>query len=373
MGSYGDKIHLNGSVAMPIFFILSGFSLSVIYGENLNKTNFYRNRFARIYPVYLLTMIFALPLKFTDFGGPKEYQAKDTITWMISIITNLLLINMWILTAAPINGPSWFVSVLWFQYIIFPFTIKCYKSSHNKIISIIPHVILTMMSSTFLFMKFGFVLATMNIISPSFFMFHAGVLSGLWCHETTIELQDNENKERIMKQWATYTDMSTFLLFLWVSLSTIIQLFGISYSSNFIIQIYGTPFMLLTIISSTLDGGTSKFATLCNTKQLQFLGKISMSLYLVHYPLIQYFCLILEYVAPHTLELTDYDNPLLEGGSMPWWGVFIMVPLSLVVAFVLERFVESPCRKFLRCERKRDENVNMNTPLLDGDAVNYTA
>ena len=358
---------------MPIFFILSGFSLSVIYGENIHKITFYRNRFARIYPVYFLTMMFVLPLKFTDFGGPKNYEDNDIITWIASIITNLLLVNMWILIA-PINGPSWFISVLWFQYLIFPFTIKYYKTTHHKLLSIIAHVILTMTVSTFLFMKFNFILSTMNIISPSFFMFHAGVLSGLWCHERTVTLQGSENKEIVMERWAKCTDLSTFLLFLWVSISTILQIFGISINANFVIQIYGTPFMTLTIISLTLDEGTSKFAALCNTKQLQFLGKISMSWYLVHYSLIQYFCWILKCIAPNTLELTDYDTRLLKGGSMPWWGVFIMVPLSLVVAFVVERFVESPCRKFLRCERKRSRDVDLNiTPLLDGNTVNYNA
>ena len=43
LGSYGDKIRLNGSVAITIFFILSGFALSAIHGKSdensINKTN----------------------------------------------------------------------------------------------------------------------------------------------------------------------------------------------------------------------------------------------------------------------------------------------------------------------------------------------
>ena len=373
---------LNGSVAMPIFFILSGFSLSVIYGsqneEDFNKKNFYRNRFARIYPTYFLTLLLALPLKFTDFGGPEKYLDSNTTKWIITIITNILLIDVWFLTI-PINGPSWFVSILWFQYMIFPCTIKCYRHIKRRILCMIfPHVIGTMVLSTILYILVNFPAATMNIISPGFFMFHTGILCGLWCKEKTIEIYQNNDtdvRNKFQMKWAIYADISTSILFLWSSISTLLQaIFRIKYKANFFIQIYGIPLMIIMIISLTLDGGKSRMSKICRHDKMQFLGRISMSLYLIHYPLIQYFCVILQCVAPNLLELTEYENKLMVGGTMPFWGIFIMVPISLLAAYVLERFIETPCRNFLR-SNKRPNDVHGNkenlttqvTPLMDSD------
>merc|ERR1719491_2583259 len=63
-------IHLNGSVAMTVFFLLSGFSLGAVHGpkENMDKLKFYRKRFLRTYPVHFITTFACLGLIFTDFG-----------------------------------------------------------------------------------------------------------------------------------------------------------------------------------------------------------------------------------------------------------------------------------------------------------------
>ena len=138
LGSYGDIIMLNGSVAMPIFFILSGFSLSVTYGshnlEDFDKNNFYRNRFARIFPVYIATSILALPLLFTDFGL-KSFKDSNGITWVLTALTNILLVNMWILpllTSFSIRAPSWFASVLW-DYLVLSFSVEHFNHADNNI------------------------------------------------------------------------------------------------------------------------------------------------------------------------------------------------------------------------------------------------
>jgi len=368
-GSYGNIINLYASVAMPIFFILSGFSLSIFYGSKINnnndfKKNFYRNRFARIYPMYILTLIVMLPLKFTDFGGPKIFVDGSVAQWISQIITNILLVNRWLWPlklSYPINGPSWFVSVLWFQYMIFPYSIKCYRSINRKILSIAHHIILTVFISTFLMRKMNFVAATMTIISPGFLMFHTGMLCGFWCEDKIIEIKGKQNdsnfSHRFQMKWAKYADISSILLFSWVFVSTILKgAFEINYKANFVIQIYGTPLMIVMIISLTLDGGKSRIGKLCRLDVFQFLGKISMSLYLIHFPIMQYFCLILRYAAPNLLTLTDHRPMVMPNGTMPWWGVFIMVPISVLAAYLLEHYVETPCRKFIKIQRKINED-----------------
>ena len=71
LSSYPVQVNLMGSLLMPFFFLMSGFSLAVTYGRRdyegwclpwkqphdgkvFNSGYFYRKRFARIGPVYYL-------------------------------------------------------------------------------------------------------------------------------------------------------------------------------------------------------------------------------------------------------------------------------------------------------------------------------
>ena len=271
---------------------------------------------------------------------------------------------MWILplpTSFSINGPAWFVSVLWFQYMIFPYSIEYFKHAENKIFYMVIHVILTAFLSTAIFFTtLNFRLATMNLISPGFLMFHTGILCGCWCEEKTAEMKQSRSlSNKNQMKWSVYADISTSLLFSWTFLSTILQACcGIRYKASFIIQIYGTPLMIMMIISLALDGGRSRIAKICRLDALQFLGKISMSLYFVHYLLIQYFCFILQFISPKLLHLSNHKLKWIRFGSMPWWGVFITVPVSILIGYLLEQFVETPCRNLLRTKKRPHQGYN---------------
>ncbi|WP_459865629.1 hypothetical protein [Endothiovibrio diazotrophicus] len=68
-----------------------------------------------------------------------------------------------------------------------------------------------------------------------------------------------------------------------------------------------------------------------------FFGRISLALYLVHEPIIQY----VTWVARPD-QAWSFDLP------MPLWGIVVVLPVSLVLATLLERTVETPARNFLR-------------------------
>ena len=72
-----------------------------------------------------------------------------------------------------------------------------------------------------------------------------------------------------------------------------------------------------------------------------FLGKISLALYLIHEPIIQYVAWVARPAKAWSLNM-----------PMPPWGIAIVLPVSLVLATLLERTVETPARIFTR-ERLR--------------------
>lgn len=102
----------HGWLGVPFFFILSGFILAHVYaGKGLTPRSsrpFFAARFARIYPVYLLSLLLMAP-----FGPPMDWS-RD---WQ-----QFLMVQSW-----PVDGdarqwnlPAWSLSVEASFYLAFP-------------------------------------------------------------------------------------------------------------------------------------------------------------------------------------------------------------------------------------------------------------
>jgi len=103
-----------GYVGVSFFFILSGFVLTWSHREDTGYTLFYRNRFARIWPLHAVTMILAIwvpPLPTSTESG-----------WL-AVPFVLTLSHSWI-PASPFltafDGVSWSLSCEAFFYLAFP-------------------------------------------------------------------------------------------------------------------------------------------------------------------------------------------------------------------------------------------------------------
>jgi peptidoglycan/LPS O-acetylase OafA/YrhL len=108
------------STLVSFFYVLSGFILVIAYSNggkqhHIPRKKFYLNRFARIYPVYLLALIMYLLL-------PVQARIPDEPATAGQIITSSLLIHAWIPRFAMcLNFPGWSLSVELFFYLLFPF------------------------------------------------------------------------------------------------------------------------------------------------------------------------------------------------------------------------------------------------------------
>jgi peptidoglycan/LPS O-acetylase OafA/YrhL len=111
-----------GCVSVSFFFLLSGYILSMVYlraGQALRVGTFYRARFARVYPLYFLTLVADTPnLLWPRIAkyGLKSALMKTTVTFL----GNAFLIQAWLVVLRGINNPNWSLSVEAFFYLIFP-------------------------------------------------------------------------------------------------------------------------------------------------------------------------------------------------------------------------------------------------------------
>ncbi|HEX8439121.1 acyltransferase [Archangium sp.] len=108
-----------GYVAVGLFFMLSGFVLTYTHGgpAPVSRTSFYAARFARIYPVYALSLLLALPFALRthlEHGGVGPFLAEGLAAFSLVQSWHPSFAMAW-------NPPGWSLSVEAFFYASFPF------------------------------------------------------------------------------------------------------------------------------------------------------------------------------------------------------------------------------------------------------------
>ncbi len=118
----------NGYLAVGLFFLLSGFILAYTYDGQIegssNRLRFWEARFARIYPVYLLSLVlsywFATELTLgTRFAVIGMVQAWNPL--------NPDMAGAW-------NYPAWTLSAEAFFYLCFPFVVPWLSRRSNRVL-----------------------------------------------------------------------------------------------------------------------------------------------------------------------------------------------------------------------------------------------
>lgn len=102
-----------GYTGVTFFFLLSGFVLTWTARSADTARAFYRRRFARVYPLYLVTTIVALPICIW-VGWAHSWQAAIAV---------LFLVQAWVVNtniSFSFNAPSWSLSCEAFFYATFP-------------------------------------------------------------------------------------------------------------------------------------------------------------------------------------------------------------------------------------------------------------
>jgi peptidoglycan/LPS O-acetylase OafA/YrhL len=115
----------NGYLGVEVFFVLSGFIISYNYADRLRGggtryRDFLINRFARLYPVHLVTLLAVGVLVVAASVAHVSLNSAANYT-PVSFVGNLLMLQAWpgILAWDP---PAWSISAEALAYVTFPLT-----------------------------------------------------------------------------------------------------------------------------------------------------------------------------------------------------------------------------------------------------------
>ena len=319
----------NGYDAVSFFFILSGFVLSYTYGENTGTKTFavgpwvfWRARFARIYPAYLLGLAIALPSFLYSLTVAKMISLPDFLTGFI--LVPALCQAWWPASATAWNVPAWSLSVEAFFYLSFPFFIRrLAKTGPLKFFTgaLVTVIVVSLLRNWLATspeiawtpaFRHNFVAYFPLLFLPHFIFGMA--LSRCFSHSHTI-LSLCLNRLAIPSAlvlvvlFCARSKMPAWL----VSDAFLVPLFGV--------VIFGTAH------------ATGRVASILSWNPLVQLGEASYALYILHVPLAFWF----RWAA-------------LRAGFQPfdhWLGVATFAALSVVISYAVFIWVERPGRRLI--------------------------
>ncbi|EFM17927.1 MULTISPECIES: acyltransferase [unclassified Pantoea] len=305
----------NGYLSVDLFFVLSGFIMSYVYKVKFSSTiniktylTYLNGRFARVYPLYAFMIILTTFFYFKNkipLPNTTEYIILFSFLQSIMDVTNNLIPH------------AWSISVEFIAYLTFPFAIFLLSKKHG----IISLVVITASAFT------GLYLAS---------------LKGYWGPLDVVG-----GKFAIVRCLSDYVlgIVSLFVFqmvkekFKWITLE-IALIFSIALAFT-TLNFRGYDLLVVvffTIMIPLLSASQGIIYKLMSLSPIVYLGEISYSIYLIHYPL----CRRLSFIPAwfhNKLPFIDFN--------------YIALIITISISILTYHFIEVPFRKFIRGSPKR--------------------
>jgi len=266
--SFDQHIFQEGFVGVSFFFVLSGFIISYSYKKrllekNISKHQFWIARLARIYPLHLATLFFAVLLHLEIW--------QNTWRGICHFIPNLFLLQAFIPEQSfyySFNSPSWSLCCEMLFYALFPVFIQWFSSIRKllAVLFVLMTIILTGMAYT---PQDQTLVNTIWYVNPFFRLcdFFIGML--------LLEFYERYRHIHLSYKKASLFEILASVIFLVFYLSA--NSFSIVYRAS---SYYWIPVSLVVFVFALQRGCISK---LLSNKYLVYLGKISFGVYMFHF------------------------------------------------------------------------------------------
>jgi len=303
-----------GFLGVTFFFVLSGFVLTWAGSADRGALVSYRNRFARIYPLHLLTLLIAIALPLSLVDTPTTF------------VQNLVLLQAWTPDGAhSFNWVSWSISVEVFFYALFPIAVVVLRRfSTRSLATLLPTIWIVQLLGSFAIdavLPGRHHFLTYDFPPYRFAEFLIGITLALLF----------QRGYRPTRQLGTIAAATAAAGLAFAVVADLAHFVAFSYFSSAAI-----PAVVVGIwvaVSREHAGHTG----LLSRKWLRKLGDWSFALYLVH-------TIPLRIIG----DLAGND----QTGYLPWWSALPILALCVGLSAIVHERIEQPLEKLLRSSRK---------------------
>lgn len=315
------QVFPEGYIGVSFFFILSGFILAYTYQQKIMERHtspkaFLIARFARIYPMHIVTLLLAFPL------GYKFIASGEMTHWPARLGANLLLIQSFFndpLTYYSFNGVSWSISDEMFFYAMFPVIMLGFAYTGKKLWLILL-VLACVAVPVFVYYNTNPFNEYLFYINPVFRLVDFGL--GILIYNLFKKVSDKQ----VSFLQANVMEIGSMVLL------TVFFHFHSEVPQNYRFACYYWLPMCVLIFAFAFQKGI--VSRIISYPFFIILGEISFSFYLLHQILIRYFFSVNKRI-PTPVE-KDY---LI---------FFIILVVALLVSYVAHRFIEMPANVYLK-------------------------
>jgi len=312
--------------------VISGFVMLHVYGERFGGEfswsragRFYLLRLGRLYPLHL-AIIVAMAIGYAFRTLPWDGREPDGA----GLLANLLLVQSWGFYDAIVwNRPAWSISLEWFAYLLFPLfmlVLGPIRRSRSLLISI------AVLFVVYYFARFEIGGFTRGNLGPGALMrVTFGFLLGFFLYG----LYRQRFLERVSWDTVCVVALAAFAAMMLLNGAG----YGFDFSLNF-------PIALLVFAIACSSGFAAR---IFDNRVVFYLGEISYSIYMVHFPLLRF--LTHNYGSRFDAVAASGDQPTL-------WAIALgVLALLIAVSSVCYHTIEVPCRDWVKRRVRRNESL----------------
>ncbi|HGK4674854.1 TPA: acyltransferase family protein [Kluyvera georgiana] len=301
---YLSIFYTHGLYAVELFFVISGFIFFYLYSDGIylkkvSFKSFFVKRLSRLYPLYIISFVFVALLQILYFHSHNTffvYPMND----IYHAILNIFMVQSWGFEKGwSYNAPTWSVSIEMLMYLFF---------------FMLCALVQKRITSSILIVLIAFMLYNVNnaIMIGAFCFFLGGI-----CFKIT--------EQSIYKFGAQKSLLIASLAFI-IAWFFILKL---KIDNVFLIVIFG--FTSLTCVLAMLNAVNKNLG-----KKIEWIGDISYSSYLLHFPLQIIFVLYYDF--------SGYGRNVFY---KPYVMIIFMVTL-VIISYTSFKLIESPLQRKLR-------------------------
>ena len=302
---------------VDLFFVLSGFVMMYRYADHIKSRSigfgkFMISRLSKLYPLHIVTMLLVLVFQHIRLSGGLEVFLFPQMSFYHIVLNVLLMQTGFFENTYSINAPAWMLSGLMVAYMVF-YGISTY---YRKYAPVLFTAVVVIASTTLWFaLDMAFFNSNMMRALNGFFI---GCLT-YYVHRF-ISTRKQDVKTRIL--------VGVLFVLFWIFLEDTKQhLLAFTVHGYQSLSVAAWPLVILAVLHVPL------LRWMFSLKPLQFLGKISYAVYLVHFP-VQ--IIIYSLLTAYGVTVRDYN--LL--------GIYIIS--SIVAATWAHWYIEVPAQRAIR-------------------------